>query len=88
MHSAIIVVEQPNDDRIWDSFLARSATDKAPPNSVQRLSENAWQVNARADLHCFARILVAAETTKLSYKMLVFDAEPQWIEANASHASS
>ena len=83
MHSVILVVELPNDDRPWESFLARAKLGGELSTSVQRLGQNVWQLNIQAELAPLSRILGAADGLGLTYKMLVFDAEPQWLPGNA-----
>jgi hypothetical protein len=80
MHSTIVAVEMPDDPTRtqWASFLAgiiKTNGNKA----VIRLGENVWQINFQASPISLALIVKAAEDLGLPYRILPFDAEPQWL---------
>ncbi|MEK6245779.1 MAG: hypothetical protein AABM33_14935 [Pseudomonadota bacterium] len=82
MHSAIVVVGLPDDDRTWKAFIARAELGEGRSAHVSQISENVWQVNTLENLSALSRILGEAERLDFFYKILVFDAEPQWLAGN------
>jgi hypothetical protein len=80
MHSALIAVEIQS-EQAFLVFMA--AANKAKEmKGVSRLADNVWQVNFQLAPAALAALVLAADRQGLAYKILPFDAEPQWIQGN------
>src|SRR5438105_2978753 len=88
MHSALFVVELPDHEQRWQSFIAevdRLRTQQTDPlhnmPNVARLAENVWLLNFQMTPEPLARLVSAAVALRLSYGILQLDAAPQWLPA-------
>ncbi|WP_156928815.1 hypothetical protein [Bradyrhizobium sp. th.b2] len=83
MHSAIIQIELPDRSQRgedWSAFNDSIATKiRGSTKGVERLAENVWQVNFQIAPSALAWLVSTAERNRLSYKILPFAAEPQWL---------
>ena len=84
MHSAIIIVQMPENDREWQKFSTNAFDPKGPLarlEGVQQLARNVWQVNFQRFPEKFARLVDAAVRLALPCEILQLDAEPEWLRA-------
>jgi hypothetical protein len=89
MHSAIVVIRQPDNTHRWNTFIANvdqlqrpSSTDQLDKQTgVARLAENVWMVSFLENPAALARLVHCAIETELSYGILQLDAAPQWLPA-------
>jgi hypothetical protein len=83
MHSAILAVDSPSDSYMaragWKNFAAEIAPAEGN-QAVKRLGPNVWQVNFQQAPDALAQLILGCKNFGYSYKILQFDAEPQWIE--------
>ena len=83
MHSALIVVELPDNKKEWRAFMDDIDRPEAGPlhksRGVERLSKNVWLVNFRENTEPLARLISAATQHLFPYRILQFDAEPEWL---------
>jgi hypothetical protein len=89
MHSALFAVEAPADNQspawqnvngLWGQPLRSdqpSALDDK--ETVQQLAENVWLVNFQMNPAALATLIYGAERFRLSYKILPFEHEPEWL---------
>jgi hypothetical protein len=83
MHSGIVVVELKDKNsqfQQWKSFTdAIESKIASAGKAIERLAENVWLVNFQKSPSVLAWIVVTAERNDLTYKILQFDGEPQWL---------
>jgi hypothetical protein len=86
MHSAIIVVQVPDNKQRWLAFKAtidHLQRDKIDPlhkkKGVEQLSKNVWLVNFQENPEPLARLVSAAIEHRFDYGILQFDDEPKWL---------
>jgi hypothetical protein len=92
MHSAIVAIEMPeqpydsSSNTTWQTFMAIVDRLKgAKPDTlhtqpgVERLAESVWQVNFRENPAALARLVEAAVSMKLTYRILPLADAPQWL---------
>ena|SRR5579862_5054935 len=86
MHSALIVIEVPDNQQRWLAFMATidrlqaEKVDRLHKNKgVERLSKNVWLVKFQENPEPLARLVSAATQHRFRYGILQFDAEPQWL---------
>jgi hypothetical protein len=82
VHSALIVVEVPDNKKKWRAFIDDIDRPEAPlhkTSGVERLSKNIWLVNFRENPEPLARLISAAAQHLFPYRILQFDAEPEWV---------
>jgi hypothetical protein len=80
MHSAIVAIEMPKEDEKWLAFL-NTTGDLTKRHSFQTLAANVWQIDFQSSPGDFAHLVAAAVRHGLAYKILPFDAAPQWLPA-------
>jgi hypothetical protein len=91
-HSAIVVVTPPvtdADKHRWRELTA--AIEIAAPQgsrALEELGQNVWQVDFQQSPGVLARLIVACEKHDFAYRLLQFDAEPQWIRWNPNPRQS
>lgn len=78
MHTAIVAIEMPKEDEKWLAFL-NTTGDLTKRHSFQTLAANIWQIDFQASPVDFAQLIVAAARLGLVYRILPFDAAPQWL---------
>jgi hypothetical protein len=85
MHSAILMVVMPEETQsgkmAWQHFSAKIAKPLAD-QAVEQLAYNIWQINFQASPVALAQLVAAADDFGFPYRVLPFDAAPQWILAN------
>ncbi len=86
MHSILFHVEQPVTfanvkEEDWDRFVVASRNLCRHNATVRTLGETCWLISLQKNLYTFAALLSAAHTRQLTYHVLFFPDEPQWIEA-------
>jgi hypothetical protein len=84
MHSAIVVVRMPLDAypgrQQWQTFCAAVAS-LDTNDAAKRLGENVWQIAFQKNPGALALLVYSCDRHGLSYGILPFDAEPQWLPA-------
>jgi hypothetical protein len=81
MHSALFVAhipETPNEGD-WQEFARRAVQKVKPSKDALRLSENVWLINVQASVAPLGWLVANAEQLKVSYGILPFEHEPQWL---------
>ncbi len=89
MHSALIVVEKPEqliqiDERQrWLGFEAQFRGIVHRYKGIDRLSENACLIPLKTALPALAEVLDAATSQKIPYRILFFEKDPDWVRSTA-----
>lgn len=82
MHAALFVATIPDDASEWSKFLEFSEAKMRPHNSTfVRVSENAWLLSLRDSAAPLGQLVFFAEQHGISYGILPFEREPQWLPA-------
>jgi hypothetical protein len=86
MHSVLFaatIPEDPQHANRWEGFVGY-ANNKLPPyKNVERLAENVWLVNIQISPAPLGFLVAGAEENRVAYKILSFDAEPQWLPVSS-----
>jgi hypothetical protein len=87
MHSVLLVIEKPDiskadNNQAWLAFQNTLLEILKSYENTQRLDENSLLINLNSDLPAFCSLINVADTRKLSYRVLFFEEEPQWIPYN------
>jgi hypothetical protein len=95
MHSMLFVGTMPTDQMVhspawqaWRAFSAYAANRLQQFADVERLAENVWMVNMRADPLPLALLVTGAHDHSIGYRLLPFADEPQWLPAASGSTST
>jgi hypothetical protein len=81
MHTALFVVSPPQDRQDWMTFLTYVQQSPDIARDAKRLAENVWLVNFHEHPPALARLVAIADDRGLTYGILAFEQEPQWLPA-------
>jgi len=83
MHSAIIVIEEPDrpTPKSWQEFLSETAPELQRVGGATRLGEGVWLVNFQQSPAALAILVSAAERCGFRSGILPLRDEPQWLPA-------
>ena len=82
MHSALFVATIPELEKgNWDAFLAEIFSKLRTAKGVQRLAENVWLAEFASEPTSLAWLVVSAEKSHITYRILPFAEAPQWLPA-------
>jgi hypothetical protein len=84
MHSALFVAKEINLSQQWLGFLVEAEKNVQTTQHVERLAKNVWMVNFQKAQSALGFLIYFAETNGVSYKILPFVEEPQWIPVEDS----
>ena len=83
MHSALFVATMPKErDDDWEVFLSRVSTKTKAMTSLVRLAENVWLVDLTKGPGALGYLISFAHEGRMSYGILPFEREPQWLPAD------
>ena len=84
MHSALLVIEKPDlsnpeKEKAWTDLKKALSGILATYERIEMLSENVLMIPMQSALPTFGDLIHAAQGKELSYRVLFFDQEPQWV---------
>ena len=82
MHSMLFVATIPPERQDWSEFLVHVDRQLAQAKGVGRLAENVWLLNMRESVEPFGQLVYLAERAGISYGLLPFEHEPEWLPAD------
>lgn len=90
MHSVIIAVEMPPEmaKETWLGFLGRIIPKIEKNPAVEQIADNVWQLSVQKSPAALGYLIAAAEDFRLIYRILPFDAEPQWLRGGPTPKTS
>ena len=82
MHSMLFVATIPPEKHVWADFVENTAREPAPAEGVLQLAENVWLLNLQKSIQPFGRLVYICERFGVSYGLLGFEHEPEWLPEN------
>lgn len=82
MHSVLFVAAPSANRAEWAQFQMQLDPRLRQAEGVAQLAENVWLLNLVQATAPLARLLAAAQQTGVSYGLLPFEREPQWLPAD------
>jgi hypothetical protein len=80
MHSALFVAQYLRRDPLkWGNFLLQAKVGLQTFPNVSRLAENVWLVNFQESPVPLSLLVCAADAHGVSYGILPFEDEPEWL---------
>jgi hypothetical protein len=79
MHSFIFRADKPESQGVWEKYLKQVNGAIRPDDTVAQLSENMWQVDKTKSPRALGYLIAFADELQVSYRMLPFEHEPQWL---------
>ena len=86
MHSILFVATMDDDQQKWKGFSGYATNKMLPYTNVEQLAENVWMINLQKDPAPFGFLVAGAVDQHIDYRILVFDAEPEWLPVGSSRA--
>lgn len=85
MHSLMFAAVIPKDRQdyamFWRAFIDDVDSSLSKLEGIERLAENIWLVDLTVSARPFGVLASAAERLRVDYRILPFDAAPQWLQA-------
>lgn len=81
MHSIMFVATIPPERHDWQ-FSELSDKRLEQLEGVARLAENVWLLDLTKTVQAFGRLVYTAEQEAISYALLPFEREPEWLPAD------
>jgi len=85
MHSVLFILDKPNTDEVdnmqaWSKFQTTVLEIIKNHPETRRLDENSLLLDLQSELPSFSSLVNISQAWKLSYQVLFFEEEPQWIQ--------
>jgi len=87
MHSILVIVEMPSDNKTkedslaWSSALQELRTVAENNKAVEDFGGNTWLIRAEGGLPFLTHLLSATEREKQRCRLLFFEDEPKWVRS-------
>jgi len=82
MHSTLFIAAIPSQHDDWSRFLDGVDQKLSQAKDVARLAENVWLLNVRETIEPFGELVSLAQRMGISYGLLPFEREPEWLPAD------
>ena len=79
MHSILFVANPALNPDTWAAFTEQIDKKIKPTQDALRLAENVWLVNLQASVAPFGWLVASADIHGVSYGILPFEHEPEWL---------
>ena len=84
MHSAMFIATIPSQKKDWVEFEERVTAKLSRCEGVVRLAENVWLLSLQKSVAPLGWLVASAEQMGVSYGLLPFEHEPEWLPANSN----
>ncbi len=81
MHSILFVATISGHKHDWAEFVEIATTKLSQSEGVVRLAENVWLLNLQKSVAPLGWLVAVAEQKAVSYGLLPFEHEPEWLPA-------
>ena len=81
LHSILFVASIPDRDIDWKAFALDVEAKLRQEQNVVRLAENVWMIDLTKSVAPLGYLVALADTKGVSYGLLPFVDEPQWLPA-------